>query len=247
MSSLCTQPAAQVAASSGRLQAQRRPALRHRPALPSVIRPVPRGLGSRDRRPGQLCVVSVATPQSTPAPAPPTPSPTVGGIFHWLSDEWKEADRKNLRTVGTCLHIFRHLLAVASDWLGRGLPLRHACTHCCGSGGLGPAFPAFYHAPPKASPTRPHDTHATAMTNHPTCPHPSPTIQLTAGLRFRRVEAPPQLRTLLAPHVPPPRLPYCEPPRLPPRHACVWLTARHFWRPQAHWLTVCQPLELLRC
>lgn len=94
--------ACSAVASTGRLQGAGR-ALPRRHALSgaAVVRPAPSGLGAglssrsqaQGRRTGAVRVQAAATS------GVPGANGASEGPLDWLTDEWKEADRKNLRTV----------------------------------------------------------------------------------------------------------------------------------------------------
>jgi predicted membrane chloride channel (bestrophin family) len=94
--------ACSAAAASGRLQgAARSLPRRHALSGAAVGRPAPAGLGrglssasrAQGRRAGAVRVQAAATP------GVPGANSASEGPFDWMTDEWKEADRKNLRTV----------------------------------------------------------------------------------------------------------------------------------------------------
>ncbi len=93
-----------AATASGRVQgAGRAVPRRHAMSGAAVGRPAPAGLGcglsatsrAQGRRVGAVRVQAAATPQLPGANG----AAATEGPFDWLTDEWKEADRKNLRTV----------------------------------------------------------------------------------------------------------------------------------------------------
>lgn len=169
-----------AAAAPGRLQgAGRALPRRHVLSGAAVGRPAPAGLGrglttpsrAQGRRAGAMRVQAAATPQV------PGANSASEGAFDWLTDEWKEADRKNLRTVSlacftglfSCAFMLRHMPAAGAAWD----PLQAGRTRV---------------------PTRPTTLPAVAATTTPAaapaarrlifgCPQPScPTALLPAGI-----------------------------------------------------------------